>query len=311
LSSNTPPLNQTPLVPKLGVGLLYQEELEPFLERQRSRFDFLEMIPDLFWTDRGPGATPRYLESRKGMESLRQWHAEVPIVLHSIGLSIGSAHRFDREHVSQIARWYDSVKFPWHSDHLAFMFAGHGIGEVNAGVTLPLPYDQESLDLIAPRVAEIRARIPTPFLLENNVYFFKYAQQDFDEAAFLNQLCEMSGGHLLLDLHNLYTNSINHDGDSYAFLEKLNLDKVVEIHVAGGFEHDGFYQDAHSGTSPAAVWDLLDWVLPQCNNLGGVIFELLGSWYADVGEDRLVAQLSQMKELWMRHQPQPETLLGV
>lgn len=288
--------------PKLGVGLLYQEELHPFIERHTSRFDFLEVIPDLFWTDTGPGQSPRYLENRAATDVLKQLQKDKPIVLHSIGLSIGSAHRFDREHVSQIARWHSWLKFPWHSDHLAFMLAEHSVGEVNAGVTMPLPCDQESLDLLIPRIAEVRARVPATFLLENNVYFFKYPDQEFDEATFLNRLCDFGGCRLLLDLHNLYTNCRNHHTDPYAFLERLNLDHVVEIHVAGGLEHEGFYQDAHSGTSPEAVWELLEWVLPQCPNVGGLVFELLGSWYVDVGEDRLVAQLSQMKELWARHQ---------
>ncbi|HEY3038076.1 MAG TPA: DUF692 family protein [Pyrinomonadaceae bacterium] len=295
--------NQLPLAPRLGVGLLYQEELRPFIERQRSHFDFLEVIPDLFWTDLGPEQCPRYIENRQAMEILRQLQAEVPIVLHSIGLSIGSAHRFDREHVSQISRWYERMKFPWHSDHLAFIVAEHGTGEVNVGVTLPLPYDEESLELLVPRAREIRSRIAGPFLLENNVYFFKYPRQELTEATFLNQLCERSGCYLLLDLHNLYTNSRNHGADSYAFLNELNLANVVEIHVAGGMDYDGFYQDAHSGVSPDGVWELLDWVLPRCRNLGGIVFELLGSWYVDVGEDRLIAQLSRMTDMWRRHQP--------
>jgi uncharacterized protein (UPF0276 family) len=306
LSARVIERNQLPVAPRLGVGLLYQEELRSFIEGCKSQFDFLEVIPDLFWTDLGPHQNPRYIENRQAMEILRQLQAEVPIVLHSIGLSIGSAHRFDREHVSQIARWYEQIKFPWHSDHLAFITAEHGAGEVNVGVTLPLPYDEESLDLLVPRVSEIGSRIPRPFLLENNVYFFKYPNQELTEATFLNQLCERSGCHLLLDLHNLYTNSRNHAADSFAFLQELNLDNVVEIHIAGGMEYDGFYQDAHSGISPDGVWELLGWVLPRCRNLGGVVFELLGSWYVDVGEDRLIAQLSRMKNMWLRHQPAPQ-----
>ncbi|MEN3332784.1 MAG: uncharacterized protein V7641_2149 [Blastocatellia bacterium] len=295
------------LVPKLGIGLLYQEQLRPFIESQTARFDFLEVIPDILWTDLGPHKRPRYIENPGGVTFLRQLSAEMPMVLHSIGLSIGSAYRFDHEHLAQIASWHEWLKFPWHSDHLAFILAEHGTQEINVGVTLPLPYDQESIDLLAPRVAEIRARVPVPFLLENNVYFFQYPLQDFDEATFLNRLCEISGCHLLLDLHNLYTNSRNHHTDAYAFLEKLNLDQVVEIHVAGGLEYEGFYHDAHSDTSPPEVWELLEWVLPQCANLGGLTFELLGSWYIEVGEDRLAAQLSRMRELWTRHQPAPQS----
>ncbi|HEY6188621.1 MAG TPA: DUF692 family multinuclear iron-containing protein [Pyrinomonadaceae bacterium] len=299
-------MSDLPLIPKLGVGLLYQTELRPFIESERARFDFLEVIPDILWTDLGVHHRPRYIEDSREVNFLRQLSAEVPMVVHSIGLSIGSACRFDRAHIAQIAEWYAWLKFPWHSDHLAFIIAGHGKKEINVGVTLPLPCDQESLKLLVPRVTEVCSRVPVPFLLENNVYFFEYPQQDFDEATFLNQLCEISGCRLLLDLHNLYTNSRNHAIDPYVWLAKLNLENVVEIHVAGGMEDNGFYQDAHSDICPSAVWKLLEWVLPQCPNLGGVVFELLGSWYTDVGEDGVSAQLSQMRELWMRHQPTPQ-----
>src|SRR2546423_1982056 len=299
-------MHQQSSVPKLGIGLLYQEQLRPFIEREQQHFDFLELIPDIMWTDMGYGSSPRFIENRRGISLLRQLHREMPVILHSIGFSIGSAHRFDREHIAQIARWDEWLKFPWHSDHLAFMFTEHATSELNVGVTMPLPYDQESLDLLMPRVREMRSSVPIPFLLENNVYFFKYSQQDFDEAAFLNQLCEQSGCRLLLDLHNLYTNCRNHRDDPYRFLEKLNLENVLEIHVAGGMEAQGFYFDAHSGVSPQKVWELLDWVLPPVPNLGGVTVEMIGSWLVDVGEDGLTAQLARMKEMWMRHQPAPQ-----
>lgn len=293
-------IDQVP-VPKLGIGLLYQEQLRPFVEHKREHFDFLEVIPDLAWTDRGPGKNPRYVHDHETVTFLRQLSKGIPIVLHSIGLSIGSAYRFDLEHVSKVAEWYDLLKFPWHSDHLAFLLAEHGTTELNVGVTMPLPYDQESLDLLVPRISAVRERVPAPFLLENNVYFFKYPHEEFDEPTFLNRMCEASGCRLLLDLHNLYTNSRNHHTSPYGFLEKLNLDNVVEIHVAGGFEANGFYQDAHSGTSPEPVWELLEWTLPRCQNLGGVVFEMLGSWHVEVGDDAVAAQLDRMKEIWQRH----------
>jgi uncharacterized protein (UPF0276 family) len=300
-----------PPVPKLGVGLIYNEQLRPLIERGRDLLDFVELIPDIMWTDMGYGQVPRFIEDERGVSYIRSLRAEMAVVLHSIGFSVGSAHRFDREHIAQIARWHDLLKFPWHSDHLAFMFAGHGEGEINAGITMPLPYDEETIELLAPRISEMRARVPAPFLIENNVYFFKYERQDYDEATFLNRLCEVSGCRLLLDLHNLYTNCRNHREDPYAFLGGLNLENVFEIHVAGGFEYEGFYMDAHSGVSPKEVWDLLDWVLPKCANLGGVVFEMFGSWLVRVGEDGVAAQLSRMRELWARHQPAPASVGGV
>ena len=306
-STDLPELARDGAVPKLGVGLLYQEPLRQFIETEGDCFDFLEVIPDILWADMGYGESPRYIEDVRSVEHLRRLSRRMTVVPHSIGFSIGSAHRFDREHIAQIGRWFDWLRFPWHSDHLAFMLAEHGGVEVNAGVTLPLPFDQETIDLLTPRVREMRERVPVPFLLETNVYFFNYPRQDFDEPTFLNRLCETSGCRLLLDLHNLYTNSRNLSIDPFEFLERLDLANVIEIHVAGGMELDGFYQDAHCGTSPEEVWRLLEWTLARSPNVGGVVFEMLGSWYVDVGAAALRGQLSRMRELWMRYQPAPES----
>jgi uncharacterized protein len=76
---------------------------------------------------------------------------------------------------------------------------------------------------------------------------------------------------------------------------------VHELHVAGGMFVEGTYVDAHSGPAPEPVWQMLDWVLPRCPNLGGVVFELFGSWYETTGEEGLLMQLAGMREMWARH----------
>ena len=298
-------MGDSPRVPQLGVGLAYQEALRPFIESSPGAFDFLEVVPDIIWTDLGPERHPRYVEDPEAVAFLNRVHARMRVVPHSIGLSIGSAHQFNLDHVEQIARWHRWLGFPWHSDHFAYnmALAQHTGGEVNVGLTMPLPFDRETLDLLVSRVAAIRKRIPVPFLLENNVYYFDLIEGEMDEADFFNTLCEQSGCWLIMDLHNVYVNSRNHPNfDPIAFLERVNLDYAVELHVAGGMEYDGFYLDAHSGPIPPAVWDLLERALPRCPNLGGVVFELLGSWFGPMGEERLAAELGRMRELWLRYQ---------
>lgn len=292
-------------VPKLGVGLAYQPALRPYIEECRSTFDYLEVVPDILWTDLGREREPRYRDDQEGQDFLQRHAAGRPVVPHSIGLSIGTAHRFNREHLDQMRRWLERFPAPWFSDHLAFNLAEHGIDELNSGVTMPLPRDRATLEDLAPRVAEVRRRLGVPFLLENNVYFFEMPESDYDDAGFLNALCRETGCSLLLDLHNVHCNSVNHGTDAYRLLGELNLEQVVELHVAGGMEHEDFYLDAHCGPMPQEVRDMLNWVLPRCPNLGGVTFELLGSWYEEMGRDRLLAQLSAMRELWHRHQPDP------
>ena len=284
-------------VPKLGIGLAYQPQLRSFLMESSSAFDFLEVVPDVLWNDLGPGCRPRYVADPDGTAFLRTIAEQKPVIPHSIGLSIGSAHRFDHEHVAQIASWYEWLRYPWHSDHLSFHLAEHG-AEVNVNLTMPLPLDWETLEIIAARVREVRSRIPVPFLLENNVYYFQFEDQDLDEAAFLNELCRRSGCGVLLDLHNIYVNARNHGQDPYAFLERLDLSNVVELHVAGGMDFDGYYLDAHSGSTPSPVWELLEYVLPRSPNVGGVVFELFGSWLDRIGEHALHDQVDRMRSAW-------------
>ena len=297
-----------PAVQKLGVGLAYQPAMRPFIEAEADRLGYLEVVPDILWTDRGSGHTPRYVDDPDGVGFLRQMRAHRTVVPHGIGLSIGSAHRFKRAHLDQLKSWHQWLDFPWHSDHLAFNLAEHGIDELNVGVTVPLPMDRETLEALEPRIAEVRGKIPVPFALENNVYFFDFDDAEYDDAGFLNALTDATGCSLVLDLHNVYVNSRNHGGDPFVLLGRLNLERVIELHVAVGLEHDGYYLDAHSGPLPATVWRLLERALPHCPNLGGVTFELLGSWYHDMGAARLIAELDALQEMWSRHQPVPERI---
>lgn len=289
-------------LPKLGVGLAYQGPLRAVVEAPNGDFDFVEIVPDILWTDLGPGQHPRHLDDADSVALVNRIARRQPVIPHSIGLSIGSAHAFDEEHVAQIRRWWQRLQFPWHSDHLAYHLAEHRESVTNIGITLPLARDRESLDLLIPRVAHVCEQIPVPFLLENNVYYFDIPDAEMDEASFLNTLCRESGCGLLLDLHNVYTNARNHGSDAMALLEAIALEHVGEIHVAGGMEHDGFYLDAHSDVVPEPVWALLEWVLPRCPNVGGVVFELFGSWVAGVGEARVREEMRRLKALWSRCQ---------
>jgi uncharacterized protein (UPF0276 family) len=297
-------------VPKLGIGLAYQAQIRPFMEVHGDRFDFIEVVPEVVWNDLGPGRDPRYVHDRAAHTFLGAQARLRPIVPHSIGLSIGSAHRFDREHLAQMARWHEWLRFPWHSDHLAFHLAEGNGQEVNLNLTMPLPLDEETLDLVTSRVEEVQRTVEAPFLLENNVYYFEMEGQDHDEASFLNALHRRTGCGLLLDLHNLHTNATNLGWNAHRFLDRLDLDAVVEVHVAGGMQFDGFYLDAHSGAVPRPVWTLLDAVLPRCRNLGGVVFELFGTWYGKLGEEGLLRQLDKLQERWARHQPAPQRIVA-
>jgi uncharacterized protein len=282
------------LKPTCGVGVLFNPALAEFVASDAASLDYLAVIPDRFWIDHGVGASPRFEETLAGEAVLAEAGRSLPVVLHGIGLSICSAGVFDREYLMQLARWRERYGCPWVSEHLSFSRIGAG-HETNAGVALPVPYDRDILTMLEPRVRAAREILGCPFLLENNVSYFTFPDEDLSEPQFLNQLTRDSGCWMLLDLHNVYTNSRNHRFDARVFLEQLDLSRVVEIHVAGGSEMMGFYTDSHTGPVPDEVWELLSFVAPRSANLRGVTFEFHESTWPMLHADGVLAQIARAR----------------
>ena len=291
-------------LPQLGIGISFQATLVDFVFDHADAFDFIEVIPDTLWRDHGRGEQPRYSVDDELAALTQRLAQRKPLVAHSIGLSIGTASRFDEEHVEQLAAWRQRCPLVWHSDHLCAMHAQHHTGrEINVGLMMPLPCDAEALELLKRRVNAVQSRVDLPFLLENNTNYFHVPEEEMTEPEFLNRLTHETGCGLLVDLHNLYTNSRNHGFDPYCYLSALDLTQVGEIHLAGGYEAEGLYIDAHDGPCPEALWPMLDWVLARAPQTGGVVYEVFNTNYPDLGPSGLLAQLARAREIWNRHLP--------
>ena len=90
------------------------------------------------------------------------------------------------------------------------------------------------------------------------------------------RLVDEAGTYLHLDLHNIYTNSINLAGfDLRDYLDTIPLDRVIAIHLAGGSWADGLYHDWHDTSVPEPVWDLLSEVMER-SSPGAIIIEYQG-----------------------------------
>jgi uncharacterized protein (UPF0276 family) len=288
----------------LGVGILHNPVVPDLLKSDPGMVDYVSIMPDMFWSDGGPGANPRFAESESWMEFIDWACGRYPLVAHSIGLSLGSAVFSDDAYVEQLADWHRRYRFLWHSDHLSFAQLRSASGqEQHAGMAVPLPLDFEVLRLLTARIQALRPRLPSPFLVENAVAYVTFSDQEMSEPAFLNSLVRDSGCWLLLDLHNLYTNARNHKFDASAFLRQLDLDAVVEVHVAGGTEEAGMYTDAHSGPCPEPVWSLLEEIMPCTPNLKGITFEFHDSYFSIFGAKDVRAQLDRARAIWSRHRP--------
>ncbi|MBI3949647.1 MAG: DUF692 family protein [Acidobacteria bacterium] len=290
--------------PKLGVGFTYQQGLQAAIEAGRDLIDFFEISPDLLCHERICEGKPILDYHSQWLAEALRWTAERPIVIHGLGLSIGSASGWNESYLRILDIWRAQRPFVWHSEHLGFMLTTDPNGRpLHTGVPLPLPYTEEALDLIVPRAGMLCGRYGVPFLLENLTYYLPGLPADGgrDEVAFLNDLTERSGCGLLLDLYNFHCDAVNFRFDPLEALSRLRLDRVVQIHLAGGTVHAGFVLDVHSDVVPEPVWELLDWVAPRTPHLAGIVYELLEQALPIVGVEGVCRQLERAHTVWEKY----------
>jgi uncharacterized protein (UPF0276 family) len=102
-------------------------------------------------------------------------------------------------------------------------------------------------------IKRVQSRIDVPLILENITYMVAFPGE-MDEVEFISELLRRSGCRMLLDVENLYINAMNHGYDPLEYLYALPEDCVVQMHLAGGIEHEGFLIDSHSRATPREVW---------------------------------------------------------
>lgn len=288
-------------VPKLGVGFTWQPNLKSALGHGWELLDFVEISPDVLCRETNAGNQRRLEYHPQLLTEALDTCAELPAVIHGLGLSIGTAEGWNEDYLHILDAFHQQQRFYWHSDHLAYLLTSDAEGRpLHTGIPLPLPFTDEAIALLAPRASSLSERYGVPFLLENLTYYLPGlpADRGRDEIAFLNDLTEASGCGLLLDLYNFHCNAVNFGFDAAEALSRLRLEAVVEIHIAGGATHDGFLTDIHTREVPEPVWRLLEQIVPRAPNLAGIVYEVMEPALPLLGPDRLTRQLERAKDIW-------------
>ena len=292
--------NGKPIQP-LGIGFPYFAALPADLYRS-GLAAFVEITPETLCRQRTTGSTVQIEILPDQLTAAQETCAGLPVVVHGVELSIGSAHGLNNAYLNMLDSFQKEWPFVWHSEHIGFQtIAGDNNARLEIGVPLPMPATVEAVELVAERSANILKRYNVPFLLENPAHYFSDLPADPEignEYRFLSAFTEKSGCYLLLDLHNLYCNAVNHHFDAREVIDSLPLDRVIEIHVAGGSWRDGFWMDAHDGRVPEPVWELLEYVLPIAPNVAGVVFELLDEHAIRLGVPAIEGELERAWQIW-------------
>jgi len=294
------PVNGKPIQP-LGVGFPYFAELPADLYRSEL-VAFVEITPETLCRQRATETSIQIEIVSDRLATAQETCAGLPVVVHGVELSIGSAHGLNNAYLKMLDSFQKEWPFVWHSEHLGFQtIAGDNNSSLEIGVPLPMPATVEAVELVAARSTTIQQRYTVPFLLENPAHYFSALPADEEignEYNFLTAFTQKSGCYLLLDLHNLYCNAVNHHFDARDVINTLPLDRVIEIHVAGGSWRDGFWMDAHDGRVSEPVWGLLEYVLPIAPNVAGVVFELLEEPAVRLGVSAIENELRHAWQIW-------------
>lgn len=233
-----------------GVGLGLRVPLaDDLLGSAPTELAWLEVAPENFM--RRGGRYPAVLA-----RALARW----PVVPHGLALSLGGTAPLDRGYLAALRRFLRDIGAPWHSDHLSFGV----IGQTMLHELLPLPFTREAAAHVAARVRHAQDVLGVPFAVENVTAYARPAGAEMDEADFIGEIVRDAGCLLLLDVNNVYVNSKNFGFDPRALIQRLPLDRVVQIHVAG---HDAtdpeLLVDTHAEPVCDGVFSLLEWTLER------------------------------------------------
>jgi hypothetical protein len=170
-----------------------------------------------------------YMGQGPGFRALERLRCESQIALHGVGLSLGSADGINERHLARLEGLVARLEPMLISEHLSW----NSIDGIYLNDLLPLPYTEESLDLVTRHVDRLQERLRRQILIENPSSYLRYRHSTIDEAAFLSTLTERTGCGLLCDLNNIYVSACNLRFDPIAYLDGLPLAAIGEFHLAG------------------------------------------------------------------------------
>lgn len=193
---------------------------------------------------------------------------QYPVALHGVNLSLGGVDPLDREYLGRVRALAKNTGARHVSEHLAFT-ACNGI---HSHDLLPLPWTEEALQHVAGRISEVQDFLGQNILVENISTYLEYEHSTLSEGDFLLELCTRTGCKLLLDINNVYVNSVNHHHDPHDLLDAMPWAHVREVHLAGHEERDGLLIDTHGGCVCDEVLNLFLDVVPRIPEVP-VLFE--------------------------------------
>lgn len=226
-----------------GAGLGLRRGLLPELvDMKDDAVDFMEFAPEN-WIGVG---------GRFGRQ-FRSLTERFPVVCHGLSLSLGSPAPLDTAFLKTVKAFLDELDVACYTEHLSYCSDDKG----HLYDLMPIPFTSEAVSYVAARIRQVQDILERRIGIEHVSYYAAPGQQ-MTELAFINSVLAEADCDLLLDVNNVYVNSINFSYDPYEFLAGIDGDRAVYIHVAGHYvEAPDLRVDTHAADVIDPVWDLL------------------------------------------------------
>lgn len=203
--------------------------------------DFLEVTPEN-WMQMG-GHFARQLDSVA---------ADYPLVAHGLSLSLGGPAPLDLDFIRHLGEFLHRNSICCFSEHLSYCSDQGHLYDL-----LPIPFTEEAVDYVAQRIVRVQDMLQQRIAVEN-VSYYAAPYQQLSELEFVNAVVERADCDLLLDVNNVYVNSINHGYDAKHFIDNLPAQRIAYMHIAGHYrEDDALIVDTHGAAVIDPVWQLL------------------------------------------------------
>jgi uncharacterized protein (UPF0276 family) len=233
----------TPTYPVQGAGVgLRRSVLDEFMQHPDMPVDFMEVAPEN-WI--GVGG--------KFGKQFRHFTERYPFLIHGLSLSIGGPEKLDENFVHQVRDFIREHDIRIYSEHLSYCSDDGHLYDL-----MPIPFTEEAVHYVAERIRRVQDIIEQPMAIEN-VSYYAAPGKEMDEIEFINAVLDEADCKLLLDVNNIYVNSVNHRYDASGFLAALPAERIAYIHIAGHYnEAEDLIVDTHGADVVDPVWALLD-----------------------------------------------------
>lgn len=230
------------------IGLGWRPELAWDIQQYLDHIDVIEVIADNW-----------FKKSKREVKALASLNAEIPVVLHGVGMGLASSWPVPVQKLEAMARLVEIVQPEVWSEHLAFVRAGG----IEIGHLCAPPRTAETIAGALENIALAERIVGSRPWLENIASLIEPPASTMNEAEWVGAIVEQADAKLVLDLHNLYANAVNRGQDPLQLLESLPLQRVAGVHLSGGkivFAPNSTVPrllDDHLHDPPDAVYELL------------------------------------------------------